>query len=93
MSYTPSVFIRTRFLAPTHTRGARITARTLHQTRPESLRGVAWNHALDSAGNHEAAARLLIAKRLGVLETNPRAACARLLGVTCKDGMLFVWDL
>lgn len=50
--------VRTRYLGPTNSRGARVKATTASGLAVT----VSWDHALNSTENHEAAFRAMLAK-------------------------------
>lgn len=61
--------IVTKNLGPTNSRGSRVKA-----TAQAGSITIAWDHALNSDGNHEAAA-LALALKLGWLKGDVRLAC------------------
>lgn len=91
MAYTPSVFIQTRFLPATDTKGSRISARFIGGGRGRTV--IPYDYAYSPSEMHEEAARVLICERLGLDYDHPRVKHARLLG-SCepKTGFLFAWD-
>ena len=54
--------IRTRYRGPTDTKGSRVRAWIADDGKPLASVVVSWNYELDADGNHEAAARAVLAK-------------------------------
>ncbi len=54
--------IITRYLGPTNTRGSRISATHKRDSETTWRAVIAWDHALNPAANHQAAAMALLAK-------------------------------
>jgi hypothetical protein len=53
--------IITRYLGPTNTRGSRVVATHKRDSETTWRKVLSWDHALDSAENHRAAAEALLA--------------------------------
>jgi hypothetical protein len=77
--------IVTRFLGPTNHRGARVAVSDNYHGDVRRIT-VSWDHALNPAQNHAAAARAWLAKY------NPDAELA-MPGIDCGKGYAWTWEL